>query len=234
MFFLKHACKKKKIYWLNLFARERQWSLDGWKGFFWHGSAAGVTGVTGVWKHARVPVRSRCRSGIGASAGTGEDGGGVGWGVPAGFPPAPRTCVSGSCVFPFRFLFNAGGFHSEFSPTSPYASFPRDGANKEAIAPIINLRESLLTRPRQKRNVCPDDGRWRASLSESRWIGNAARQHTHSALYPTSAPNATATTSGISLNAQAELFNEQKKNAARTRLSLNDIKSKRTYMFKQT
>lgn len=162
-----------------MFARERQWSLDGWKGFVWHGSAAGVTGV---WKHARVPVRSRCRSGIGVSAGTGEDGGGVGWGVPAGFPPAPRTCVSGSCVFPFRFLFNAGGFHSEFSPTSPYASFPRDGANKEAIAPIINLRESLLTRPRQKRNVCPDDGRWRASLSESRWIGNAARQHTHTPL----------------------------------------------------
>lgn len=161
-----------------MFARERQWSLDGWKGFFWHGSAAGVTGV---WKHARgsCSISLQIRNWSLCWYRGGWRWGGAGRGAPAGFPPAPRTCVSGSCVFPFRFLFNAGGFHSEFSPTSPYASFPRDGANKEAIAPIINLRESLLTRPRQKRNVCPDDGQWRASLSESRWIGNAARQHTH-------------------------------------------------------
>lgn len=40
--------------------------------------------------------------------------GGVGWGVPAGFPPAPRTCVSGSRVFPFRFLF-----FEDFTANSP-------------------------------------------------------------------------------------------------------------------
>lgn len=32
--------------------------------------------------------------------------------------------VSGSYVFPFRFFFNAGGFHSKFSLTSHYATLP--------------------------------------------------------------------------------------------------------------
>lgn len=158
MFFLKHACKKKKIAltelvcegasviprWMERFflARFCRWS---------HWSLKTCTCSCSISLQIRNWSLCWYRGGW--------RWGGVGWGVPAGFPPAPRTCFSGSRVFPFRFLFNAGGFHSEFSPTSPYASFPPDGANKEAIAPIINLRESLLTRPRQKRNVCPDDGR---------------------------------------------------------------------------
>lgn len=63
-------------------------------------------------EHARVPIRSHYRSGIQASAG--RTGAFLHISL---LLQAQRlsTCVSGSCVFPFRFLFNAGGFHSEFS-----------------------------------------------------------------------------------------------------------------------
>lgn len=58
--------------------------------------------------------------------------------------------------------------------------------------------------------------------------------HTHCAPYPTSVSNTTATTSGLSLSAQAALFNEQKEKATMNQLSFIDIKPMRSEMFKQT